>query len=61
MNILNQVKPYIAVILMQTFYAFMTVIAKLALNQGLSERVLVPYRMAVASAIIAPFAYVLER
>ncbi|PON62315.1 Plant-drug/metabolite exporter [Trema orientale] len=36
-------------------------IAKFALNQGMSHYVLVVYRMAIASAIITPFAILLDR
>ncbi|XP_022765218.1 WAT1-related protein At5g13670 isoform X2 [Durio zibethinus] len=39
----------------------MSIIAKFVLNKGMSPHVLVAYRLAVASALISPFAIVLER
>ncbi|OMO96958.1 putative Auxin-induced protein 5NG4 [Corchorus olitorius] len=60
-QLFNSSKPFLAVILMQFSYAVMSIIAKFALNHGLSPHVLVAYRMAVASALISPFAIVLER
>jgi hypothetical protein len=55
------VKLYLAVILLQFGYAGMSIIAKNALDQGMSHFVLIAYRMAIASVVIAPFAIVLER
>lgn len=57
----HNAKPYLGVIFMQFCYSIMSVIAKLALNQGMSPYVLVAYRMVVATILIAPFAFVLER
>ncbi|KAK8502111.1 hypothetical protein V6N13_038618 [Hibiscus sabdariffa] len=54
-------KPYLAMVTMQLSYAVMSIIAKCALNHGMSPHVLVAYRLAVASVLIAPFAFVLER
>ncbi|GLT93107.1 hypothetical protein SLE2022_109120 [Rubroshorea leprosula] len=61
MEFLAKAKPFLAVSLMQFSYAVMSIIAKSAMNQGMSPHVLVAYRMAVASILIAPFAIVLER
>ncbi|PON91449.1 Plant-drug/metabolite exporter [Trema orientale] len=58
---LKAVKPFVAVILLQFGFAGLSIITKFALNQGISQHVLVPYRHAVAAAVIAPFALVLER
>ena len=58
---LKVVKPYVAVILLQFGFAGLSIISKFALNQGISQHVLVAYRHAVATAVIAPFALVLER
>lgn len=56
-----RVKLYLAVILLQFGYAGMSIIAKYALDQGMSHFVFIAYRMAIASVVIAPFAIVLER
>ena len=58
---LKHAKPYMAVILLQFGYAGLSIIIKFALNKGMSQHVLVVYRHAVATALIAPFALVLER
>ena len=54
-------KPYIAMISLQFGYAGMNVLTKVSLNTGMSHYVLVVYRHAFATAVIAPFALVLER
>ncbi|KAL6523307.1 hypothetical protein OROGR_016910 [Orobanche gracilis] len=54
-------KPYIAMICLQFGYAGMNIITKVSLNRGMSHYVLVVYRHAFATAVIAPFALVLER
>ncbi|OMO96960.1 Drug/metabolite transporter [Corchorus olitorius] len=41
--------------------AGMSIIAKFALNQGMSQHVLVVYRHAIATLVIAPFALVFDR
>ncbi|XP_062092719.1 WAT1-related protein At2g39510-like [Humulus lupulus] len=60
-QMLKAAKPFIAVIVLQFGYAGMSIIFKFALNQGISPHVLVAYRHAVATAVVAPFALVLER
>lgn len=54
-------KPYIAIISLQFGYAGMNIITKVSLNRGMSHYVLVVYRHAFATAVIAPFAIILER
>ncbi|KAL2501973.1 WAT1-related protein [Forsythia ovata] len=54
-------KPYIAMISLQFGYAGMNIITKVSLNRGMSHYVLVVYRHAFATAVIAPFALILER
>ncbi|XP_031281250.1 WAT1-related protein At5g07050-like [Pistacia vera] len=60
-NFLQRCKPYIAMISLQFGYAGMNIITKVSLNRGMSHYVLVVYRHAFATAVIAPFAIVLER
>jgi len=50
-------KPYIAMISLQFGYAGMNIITKVSLTNGMSHYVLVVYRHAVATAVIAPFAF----
>ncbi|KAK6125185.1 hypothetical protein DH2020_041071 [Rehmannia glutinosa] len=57
----EKAKPYIAMISLQFGYAGMNIITKVSLNRGMSHYVLVVYRHAFATAVIAPFALVLER
>ncbi|CAN0881498.1 WAT1-related protein At2g37460 [Linum grandiflorum] len=54
-------KPFIAVIFLQVGLAGMDILSKAALNQGMSNYVLVVYRHAVATIVIAPFALFLDR
>uniref|UniRef100_A0A5B6YMU3 WAT1-related protein n=1 Tax=Davidia involucrata TaxID=16924 RepID=A0A5B6YMU3_DAVIN len=60
-NFFQRAKPYIAMISLQFGYAGMNIITKVSLNRGMSHYVLVVYRHAFATAVIAPFALVLER
>ncbi|TYG70719.1 hypothetical protein ES288_D05G336400v1 [Gossypium darwinii] len=59
--ILDQSKPFLAVLFLQFGISGMSIITKFALNQGMSQHVLVVYRHAIATLVIAPFAIVLER
>ena len=54
-------KPVLAMIFVQTGFAGMNIITKVALNHGMSHFVFVAYRHAVATLVLMPFAYVLER
>lgn len=58
---LQKLKPFIAVIFLQFGLAGMDVICKAALNDGMSNYVLVVYRHAVATIVMAPFAIILDR
>ncbi|XP_073155090.1 WAT1-related protein At5g07050-like [Henckelia pumila] len=60
-NFYDKAKPYIAMICLQFGYAGMNIITKVSLNRGMSHYVLVVYRHAFATAVIAPFAIFLER
>ena len=55
-SLYNQARAYLLVIFVQFGYSIMSILAKLALNLGMKPHVLVAYRMAVASILIAPFA-----
>ncbi|EXB67895.1 Auxin-induced protein 5NG4 [Morus notabilis] len=54
-------KPFLGVVFLQFGFAGMDVLSKAALNHGMSNYVLVVYRHAVATAVIAPFAVVLDK
>lgn len=60
-NFFLSAKPYIAMTCLQFGYAGMNIITKVSLNRGMSHYVLVVYRHAFATAVIAPFAIFLER
>ena len=53
--------PYVAMIFLQFGYAGMNIINKVSLNRGTSHFVLVVYRQAVATVVISPIAFFLER
>ncbi|XP_050249761.1 WAT1-related protein At1g09380-like [Quercus robur] len=51
----------LAMILIQLSYAGMALISKAAFNEGMSPLVLNAYRQAIATIVLAPFAFLLER
>lgn len=60
-SLYNKSKPFLAVIFLQFGLAGMDILSKVALNHGMSNYVLVVYRHAVATIVIAPFAIVLDK
>ncbi|XP_074275545.1 WAT1-related protein At2g37460 [Silene latifolia] len=54
-------KPFLAIIFLQFGLAGMDILSKVALNHGMSNYVLVVYRHAVATIVVAPFAVVLDK
>ncbi|GJN22403.1 hypothetical protein PR202_gb09959 [Eleusine coracana subsp. coracana] len=60
-KVLSDVKPYLAMILLQIGFAGMYVVAVASLKRGMSHFVLVVYRNLVATAVMAPFALWFER
>ncbi|KAJ4822192.1 hypothetical protein Tsubulata_030308 [Turnera subulata] len=60
-GLFTRMKPFIAVIFMQVGLAGMDILSKAALNQGMSNFVLVVYRHAVATIVMAPFAAILDK
>ncbi|XP_042054196.1 WAT1-related protein At2g37460-like isoform X1 [Salvia splendens] len=54
-------KPFLAVVFLQAGLAGMDIISKAALNEGMSNYVFVVYRHAVATLVIAPFAFILDK
>jgi len=60
-KLLEQSKPYVAMISLQFGYAGMNIISKVSLNGGMNHFVLVVYRHAVATIVLAPFAFFVER
>ncbi|GLT47090.1 hypothetical protein SLA2020_208100 [Shorea laevis] len=61
MKLMKAVKPYLAMVSLQFGYAGMNVINKVALKHGMNHFVLAVYRHLVATLVIAPFAFFLER
>ncbi|KAJ8435460.1 hypothetical protein Cgig2_012581 [Carnegiea gigantea] len=60
-SLVGKSKPYVAMICLQFGYAGMNIVTKVSLNGGMSHYALVTYRNAIATAVIAPFALLLER
>lgn len=54
-------KPHIAQLAVQVCYAIMNIVTRIALDKGMNHFTFVAYRQAVASVVISPFAYFLER
>lgn len=54
-------KPAAAMVLIQTAFAGVNILYKLALNDGMDVKVLVAYRYIFAAAFISPVAFFIER
>eukprot|EP00253_Pinus_taeda_P010098 PITA_10098 len=60
-KLIENSKPYVAMISLQFGYAGMNIITKVSLNRGMNHFVLVVYRHAAATVVLAPFAFFIER
>ena len=60
-KLFNRAKPFAAVIFLQFGLSGMDILSKVALNEGMSNYVFVVYRHAIATALIAPFAIILDK
>ncbi|XP_027332310.1 WAT1-related protein At1g44800 [Abrus precatorius] len=60
-KVLRKVKPYLAMVSLQFGYAGMYIITMVSFKHGMSHWVLSVYRHIVATLIMAPFAFFLER
>ncbi|KAK4373571.1 hypothetical protein RND71_008955 [Anisodus tanguticus] len=61
LKFLKSAKPYLAVIFLQIGYAGSAIIAKTALNNGMSHYTFAVYRNVIAAVVFSPFAALLER
>ncbi|KAM3194405.1 hypothetical protein ACQJBY_070844 [Aegilops geniculata] len=60
-KVLNDVKPYMMMILLQVGYAGMYIVSVASLKRGMSHYVLVTYRNLVATLVMLPFALFFEK
>jgi len=60
-KLIEKSKPYVAMISLQFGYAGMSIISKVSFNRGMNHFVLVVYRNAAATVVLAPFAFFIER
>lgn len=60
-KLFQKAKPFLGVIFLQAGFAGMDILSKAALNEGMSNFVFVVYRHAVATIVMAPFAFVLDK
>ncbi|XBI08277.1 hypothetical protein VPH35_136030 [Triticum aestivum] len=60
-KVLNDVKPYMMMILLQIGYAGMYIVSVASLKRGMSHYVLVTYRNLVATLVMLPFALFFEK
>ncbi|XWS75006.1 hypothetical protein CRYUN_Cryun01aG0047900 [Craigia yunnanensis] len=58
--IYNQAMPYLAMVFMSFGSSGLSIVTKHALNRGMSQHVLVVYRFAIATLVLAPFAIVFD-
>ncbi|ONK55834.1 uncharacterized protein A4U43_C10F1450 [Asparagus officinalis] len=61
MGSVKSVAPYLGMTIVQLAYGGSNILGKLALERGLSYLVFIVYRHLIATAILGPLAYVLER
>lgn len=60
-GVCRELKPYIFMIFVQLSFAGMTIVAKFALNEGMSPFTFVVYRHILAAVVVSPFAWFFER
>lgn len=60
-SILQGLKPDFLMVLVQIAYAMLTILYKLAINDGMSLRVAAAYRLICASAFTIPVALIFDR
>ncbi|CAH8387265.1 unnamed protein product [Eruca vesicaria subsp. sativa] len=58
---MEKARPFISVVLLQVGLAGMDILSKAVLNKGMSNYVLVVYRHAVATVVMAPFALYFDK
>lgn len=61
MGLIRRAKLLLAVILVQLGYAGLSIISVFALKKGMSPYTFIVYRMAIATIVLAPFAFILDR
>jgi hypothetical protein len=60
-KLMNDVKPYLAMVLLQVGFSGMYIVSVASLKRGMNHFVLVVYRNLVATVVMAPFALIFER
>jgi len=60
-NVVQGLKPTLLMVMVQIAFAGVNVLYKLAVNDGMSLRIVVAYRFVFATAFIAPIAFIVER
>lgn len=60
-NIVNALKPPMAMVLLQLIFAAINVMYKLAANEGMNLKIIIAYRFMFATVVMLPFAVVFER
>ena len=59
--LLEEMKPTIAMVMVQIAWGGINVLYKLAKNDGMSMKIMIAYRMIFATASMLPLAFFLER
>ncbi|KOM54022.1 hypothetical protein LR48_Vigan09g268100 [Vigna angularis] len=61
LNVVHALKPVLLMVLVQVANAWVNVLYKLALNDGMNLSIIVAYRYVFATVFIAPLAFLIER
>jgi len=60
-NVVHALKPVLLLVIVQVANAWVNVLYKLALNDGMNLSVIVAYRYVFATLFISPLAFLIER
>ncbi|CAN6228083.1 unnamed protein product [Urochloa humidicola] len=60
-GVMGGAKPAVAMVVVELVFSALQIFIKLALDDGMDERVLVAYRLMFASAFLCPLAFFIER
>lgn len=58
---MGELKPYLAVFIIQLIYSGLTLLSKAAFNGGMNTCVFISYRQLTGTVIMVPLALILER
>lgn len=58
---MGELKPYLAMFVVQLIYAGLTLLSKAVFNRGMNTFVFIFYRQLIGALILVPLAFILEK